>query len=1250
MVHASPVEHNTVALRVGVFDNYPIVFKNKEGNIRGIAIDTLEQVAKQHGWQLHYEHNAWSNVFNRTRTGELDLLVGIAYTQERTQDFQFTQETLISNWAVVYQSEQGTLDSVLELANKSVALMEKSVHTTVFLDNMKQFDIPVVPVFVADYASALKAVQQGRAQAAVVNRVFSMTKIKSFRVKPTNIIFNPVEVRFAEPRSGPGKVVQAIDAYLQQAKKDAESPYFQSLDHWLPGLESSSRKVWYWVIYIITGVVVGLAIYSYSIRRVVKRRTAQLEQSERRFRQLAENVNEVFWIVSPDWQQIFYISPAYERIWGLPCDSLRQSPLSWLEQVHPDDRSKVQNVINRKVDGQARDSRFPEYRIIRPDGEIRWILTRVYPVKGNTPEKVEYVVGYASDITEFKKTEQALFRSEQRYALAQKAAKIGSWEWDIQSGEVYWSDTIEPIFGLGPGKFGGSYEDYLQLIHPEDVEKVVNAINTALENKSHYIIEHRVIWPNGQIHWLAGNGEIKTDTNGNAVKMFGTVQEITERKHAEDALEKALDHLQTLYLASPDLIFLHTPEGEIIDVNDNAAKFLGYNRQELLSLSLAEFFGKDHKMEEAQKLIQRALTGEAVDFEWMVRIRNGKELPVEVRLRRLRDEDHQDDTTLVAIVRDISQRKRVDEVMGHLARSVPHIELEDFLKQAVRQLASVYQCHYAFIGQLISPEKTHVRTLAVWDRDHYAENFTYALQGTPCQEIMNSKIEIIPKDAWHQYPNDPMLKKMQVESYYGAPLISSKGDVLGLVSLMNDSPMDQSTWSAPVLNVHAARFANELERAQASSELHARDDRLRRQQQALRDLSKEQAVAEDKLETALRDTTEITAQALAVDRVSIWLYTDSGDAIRCIDLYERENKIHSEGSILELKDNPAYFRAIEEDRVIAANDAINAAETRDFSDHYLRPQGIASMMDAPIRRGRKIIGVLCNEHIGSVRYWTVDEQNFASSVADIISMTLELWEHKKTTEKLRQHRELLEDKVVERTRELAAVNQELEAFAYSVSHDLRAPLRAVDGFALMLAEDYTDKLDRQAQDYLRRMRAASQRMGELIEALLNLSRLTRSRLNPRDTDLTTIAQEIVHTLSESDKQHKVDVNILPDMRAYGDTAMLHIVMQNLIDNAWKYSRHTPNPKVEVGMNNDKGETVYFVRDNGAGFDPAHSNNMFGAFQRLHRQDEFEGIGIGLATVQRIIHRHGGQVWAESSPGQGAVFYFTLADNRKQSLH
>jgi PAS domain S-box-containing protein len=229
------------------------------------------------------------------------------------------------------------------------------------------------------------------------------------------------------------------------------------------------------------------------------------------------------------------------------------------------------------------------------------------------------------------------------------------------------------------------------------------------------------------------------------------------------------------------------------------------------------------------------------------------------------------------------------------------------------------------------------------------------------------------------------------------------------------------------------------------------------------------------------------------------------------------------------------------------------------------------------------------------------------------------------------------------TEQLMAANRDLEAFSYSVSHDLRAPLRAIDGYSRILAEECNDRLDDEGRRLLGIVRSESQRMGQLIDELLAFSRVGRQRMEPREVDMRALAEAAFKEAGALEPDRKVRAQIAALPVARGEAVMLRQVWANLLSNAVKFTRHRDEPRIEAGASRGNGETVYFVRDNGAGFDMAHAGKLFGVFQRLHGEEEFEGTGVGLAFVKRIIQRHGGRVWAEGAIDKGATFYFALPD-------
>jgi PAS domain S-box-containing protein len=501
-----------------------------------------------------------------------------------------------------------------------------------------------------------------------------------------------------------------------------------------------------------------------------------------------------------------------------------------------------------------------------------------------------------------------------------------------------------------------------------------------------------------------------------------------------------------------------------LDLDTWRFTFIGEQIVDLLGYSVNDWYGEnfwvDHLHPDDQawapKFCQAAAKqNEDHEFEYRFLAADGRVLWIRDVVSVVENESGK--RFLQGFMFDITSRKQVEESLRSLAISSPDDNKDDFFFESVKNLAQVYGAQFAFIG-LLKENQQEVRTLAVWAGDHFANNFEYHLEGTPCKDILDLKAELIPSNASQLYADDEMLVQMGVDSYFGSPLIPSAGKMIGLISVMDTKPMELSEWTAPILGMFASRIAVELDKRAANQK-------------------------QQELNTSL------------------------------------------------------------------------------------------------------------------------------------------------------------EHRIQQRTAELEVANKELEHFAYSVSHDLRAPLRGISGFSQALLEDYGSKLDETAHDYLRRVRSGCERMDNLIEALLGLSRLTRDELKPENTNLSQLAYEAVEELRKADPERQIEIHIEPALRAYCDPRLMRSALTNLLENAWKYTVHRTSPQIHFRRQADgKG---FEISDNGVGFNMQYADKVFGAFQRLHSAEDFEGTGIGLATVARIVKRHGGRVWARGEVDQGATFGFSL---------
>ena len=420
-------------------------------------------------------------------------------------------------------------------------------------------------------------------------------------------------------------------------------------------------------------------------------------------------------------------------------------------------------------------------------------------------------------------------------------------------------------------------------------------------------------------------------------------------------------------------------------------------------------------------------------------------------------------------------------------------------------------------------------------------------------------------------------------------------------------------------------------RKRAEQVLKQRAERIVHHQRTLVKLSKR---SNDDLASMIRTTTEEAAATLAIDRVSVWFFDEDGTYMVCEDLFLRDQNIHESGARIATGECPSYFQAVENSRIVAANDARKDPRTRELRESYLEPLGIASLMDVPIRLHGKTYGVLSQEHIGTPKEWSLEEQDFAASLADMIALHMEANERHKAERALAKVNEHLAETI----RELRRSNKELQDFAYVTAHDLKAPLRGIGTLTDWITSDYADRLDEQGQSHLDLLKGRVSRMSELIDSILHYSEIGRTSKCLERVNLSTLVPEVIAQVAPPETIQVTIEGALPTV--VFERVRLIQVFQNLISNAVKYM-DKPQGYIRIGCSEQEQAWTFHVADNGPGIDEKYFGKIFEMFQTLTRRDELESTGIGLAVVRKIVELHGGTVWIESTVGQGSTFFFTL---------
>lgn len=793
--------------------------------------------------------------------------------------------------------------------------------------------------------------------------------------------------------------------------------------------------------------------------------------------------------------------------------------------------------------------------------EIQHVNGQVTPVLYNASvyrDKNGNVAGLfaaARDITERKRAEEAIRKSEGRLREAQRLTHIGNWELDLVNDVLYWSDEIYRIFEIDKDNFGASYEAFLSLIHPDDRAAVDAAYSHSVASRTPYSIDHRLLFPDGRIKYVHEQSETLYQDD-RPLRSIGTVQDITDRKLAEEALRKANAYNRRLLEASVDPLVTIGRDGTITDVNEATIEATGRSREALVGRDFSDYFTDS----------ERARAGYRRAFEeGMVR-----DYALELR--------HADGHTIPVLYNASVYRDDAGEVVGVFAAARDVTELQR-ASQALRK-ANAY--NRSLLEASLDPLVTIDRNGCITDVNRATEEVTglprkqligtdFSNYFTPPEKAREGYREAFQRGYVRDYP----LEVRHIDGHatpvlYNASVYRDEnGDVMGVFAAARDM----------------------TERRKAEEEV----SRLSRRNALLLESAGEGIYG---LDTEGRCSFVNPAAARMLGYAPDELIGRSG--------HEIFHHSRADGTPYPVSECPIQ-RTYAEGQVFHGTD-----------EYYWRRDGSGfpiEYVSTPIREEGKVLGA--------------------------VVAFLDITERKQAEEALHRLNRELDERVKARTAELEAANKELESFSYSVSHDLRTPLRAIDGFSRILLTEYESRLDDEGKHLLRIVRENTEKMGQLIGDILTFSRTGRAEIRMTEVDMESLMKEVWEEVSQTEPGRRYDFRVSSLPPAHGDRALLRQVFVNLLSNAVKFTRPREIAHIEVDFATHANETIYRVRDNGVGFDMHYADRLFGVFQRLHSASEFEGTGIGLALVQRIVVRHGGRIWAESRLGEGATFYVAL---------
>jgi len=932
---------------------------------------------------------------------------------------------------------------------------------------------------------------------------------------------------------------------------------------------------------------------------VTERKMAELAlaENEARLRTLVGTIPDLIWLKDPNGVYL-NCNPKFESFFGAAeADIVGKTDYDFVEG----DLADSFREHDRKAADAGRPLVNEEWVTFASDGRkalLETIKTPMYGIDG----QLLGVLGIARDITDRRRTEEALQESERRLAEAREMARMGYWIWDVKTGDVQWSEEVFRIFGLDPREFTPRI-DSIQALSPwpEDNRRDQELIQRAIESHEKGEYEQRFLRPDRSIGYYHSTFQGQYDETGALVTIIGAVMDITERKKAELELRESEERLHAIFDASMAGIIMVNPEGLIVFANQRMADMFNLPMNELVDSAYLGHLHPDEKSDGNHKM-KKLIDGEvdSVSHERHYVRSDGSDFWGFLSGRRMVDEEG-NVISIVGIISDITERKQAEVRILQLNSRL------SLLSSAVTRLAAARDLDAVMAiirdsARSIAGADGVTFVLREDDRCFYADEDAigplWKGQRFPLSQcasgwaILNRETAVIEDVYNDERVPQEAYRKTFVKSMIMVPM--RRSDPIGAIGCYWASRYRPDSEEVGLIEALAEAAGTALDSI---------------------------ALYRD-LEERVRERTAMLEEA----NVSI-----IENAIRIEDLYNHApcgyHSLDENGVFVEINDTELEWLGYSRGEVVGK---------RAFTDFVTDESKMFFLQNFPQFKERGFIRDMEFEiirHDGTTLPVLVSATAIRDAEGRYLrsrSTVMDFSEVKNARDKLGRYAARLEES-----------NRELESFSYSVSHDLRAPLRSIDGFSQVILEDYRERLDDTGRDYLGRIRAATMRMAQLIDDILKLSRLGRADMRYERVDLGAMAEAVMAELRARDPGRAADILIDKNLDAVGDPALLKVVLDNLLGNAWKFTSRRKKARIQFGMLENGASREFFIRDNGVGFNMIYADKLFGPFQRLHRTEEFEGTGIGLALARRIIGRHGGVIRVESEEGKGTCFYFTV---------
>jgi PAS domain S-box-containing protein len=988
---------------------------------------------------------------------------------------------------------------------------------------------------------------------------------------------------------------------------------------------------------------------------------------EEAWRLYFENTPDMLCVIGYD-QKFKLVNPTWSKVLGWSEDEFLN--MGFLDLVHPDDLDETKATAIKHRDAKKTASSY-QNRYRCKDGSYRWLLWHAIP----SPEhKLFY--GITRDITEFKQTEEDL-RSEKIFtdiALNSQLDTFFLFEPDTGKA-IRWNQAFNDITGYTDEEIS-SQKAPDTYYSPDDLKKATVFIEEVL-NTGSGTIELDLICKDGRRVPTEYKVSVIKDSAGKPKHLISVGRDITKRKQAEEALKESEEKYRNLIERANDGIVI-VQDGKMIFANGKLLDMLGYSHEEMINTEFLSYVPPDERARIADIHIRRIKGEDVPDIYEMTGIcKDGTMIPIETNSGVI---TYQGKPSVLAFIRDISERKEAEEALKESEarfRSLSQatfegisITEEGIFIDANEQLLSIlgYQREDLIGNKIIDfivPEYHQIviesvaakredlyevqavckdgRIIDVEVRPRFMEMEGRTLRLTAIRDVTErKKAEEALRESEEKYRNIVESSPMGMHMYQLEPdgrLVFSGANPIADTILGVDNnqfvgktieeaftplaeteiPQRYREAAAEGTPWYTEQITYEDEQIIGAFEVHAFQTSPGRMTALFLDITERK-----KAEEALQESEEKFRNIVEASPMGMHMYS-----------------LESDGRFVFRGANPAA------DNILGLDNSQFIGKTIEESFPSSAGTGLIERYRKAAAEGEPWF-IEQNTYEDDKISGSFEVHAFQTAPGKMTALFLDITERKQAEEEIRKLNDELEKRVANRTAELEATNQELEAFAYSISHDLRAPLRAINSFSEILQQEYEERLDEEGKEYLSRVQANARRMNKLIDDLLALSRLGRKEMHCITANLAHIAKRVFVDVSTQDSDREIDFQMHDMPLVKVDTSLIEVALTNLLGNAVKFTRGIKPAKIRFGFQEREEGQVFYIKDNGVGFDMKYADKLFSPFQRLHTESEFEGTGIGLAIVHRIIQRHGGEIWVDSKPGEGTTFYFTLEANETRS--